>query len=164
MYCPRCAKEFESGTSYCRTCGLSLEGVVEIVKGEADNEPDIRRGPNKKLQRLGFVVSILGLFIGLSISLFITVGLEPAAAVAKVMFVLLLMTGVSIIGAGFIFPQKRYIKKKQKGLPDQNVGDRLASGTIEQLPPADRNVDDALLPQTPREPDSITEHTTRQLR
>ena len=60
MYCPRCAKEFESGTSYCRTCGLSLDGVAAIVKGEAETEPEMRTAPNGKLMRIGIGTFILG--------------------------------------------------------------------------------------------------------
>jgi len=164
MYCPRCSKEFQPEISYCRICGLSLEGVAEIVKGEAESEPDIRSEPNRKLHRIGIGVAVFGLFVGLGIALFVSLGLEAAAAVAKVLFILLLMTGMLITGAAFVFPQKRYVKKRQKVNANAEDGERLATGHLEQLPSADGGLDDFIFPADSREPDSITEHTTRQLR
>ncbi len=164
MYCPRCSKEFESATSYCRTCGLSLEGVSEIVQGEAESEPEIRSGPNSKLTRIGIGVAFLGMFSGLCVALFVSVGLESAAAVAKVMFILLVMAGLLIIGTGFVFPQKRYVKKRQKVSANAEEGGRLATVNLEQLPSADQSLDNFVFPADSREPDSVTEHTTRQLR
>src|SRR5580765_3472814 len=152
MYCPRCSKEFESGTSYCRTCGLSLEGVSEIVQGEAESEPETRLGPHRKLMRIGIGVTFLGMVVGLGVPLFVSVGLEAAAAVARVVFLLLVMTGVLIIGTGFVFPQKRYVKKRQKVSANAEDGGRLATGHLEQLPSADRGLDDFVYPTDSREP------------
>jgi len=164
MYCPRCSKEFQPKTSFCRICGLSLEGVAEIVKGEAETEPEIRSGPNSKLTQIGIGVAFLGMFSGLCVALFVTVGLESAAAVARVVFILLVMAGLLTIGAGFVFPQKRYVKKKQKLNANAEDGERLATGHLEQLPSADGRIDDFIFSAGSREPDSITEHTTRNLR
>jgi hypothetical protein len=77
MYCPRCAKEFESGTSYCRTCGLSLDGVAAIVKGEAETEPEMRTAPNGKLMRIGTGTFILGLVAALGNAIVKNLGLLP---------------------------------------------------------------------------------------
>ena len=65
LYCPRCGKPFSGDTSFCRTCGLSLDGVREIVSGEAASAPEMISRPNFKLMRLGIVTFIFGLVIGL---------------------------------------------------------------------------------------------------
>src|SRR3954468_13993790 len=63
MYCPRCANKFESGTSYCRTCGLSLDQVSAIVSGEKESQPLVKSGPNRDLMRYGIGTFILGLVV-----------------------------------------------------------------------------------------------------
>ena len=164
MYCPRCSKEFAPGTSYCRTCGLSLGGVIEIVTGDAANEPEIKKGPNKKLTRPGIGSFVIGTVIGLSIPIFKNLELFTAAAIARYIFLIFIMLGILLIGAGVLFPQKRYIRKKgKKALSEDGNKDSLATGRLGQLPSAEREIDDLMMPKNSREPDSITEHTTRQL-
>ncbi|HYJ92897.1 MAG TPA: hypothetical protein VEV84_16415 [Pyrinomonadaceae bacterium] len=164
MYCPRCSKEFAKGTSYCRTCGLSLDGVVEIVTGDAENEPEIRSGPNGKLMRAGIGSFILGSVIGLSTPVFKNLELFGAAGIASYIFLGSIMLGIILLGIGFVFPQKRYIRKKGEALSGTEDYEGLATGRLTSLPSADRNVDDILFPTKSREPDSVTEDTTRQLR
>ena len=163
MYCPRCAKEFESGTSYCRTCGLSLDSVAAIVKGEAETEPEVRTGPNGKLMRFGIGTFIFGLAIGLGSGVLKNLGLFTEAAIARSVFLLLVMVGMLLLGAGVVFPQKRYVKKKRT-IPEREQEKGLATDRLEQLPSADRSVDDLVSVVRSREPDSVTEPTTRQLR
>ena len=164
MYCPRCSKEFVPGTSYCRTCGLSLGGVAEIVTGDAENEPEIKSGPNGKLTRAGIGTFILGSVIGLSIPIFKNLELFTAVGVARYTFLALIMLGILLLGAGFLFPQKRYIRKKGIALSGTEDNGGLATGPLTSLPSAERSVDDLLIPQNSREPDSVTENTTRHLR
>jgi hypothetical protein len=164
MYCPRCSKEFAQGTSYCRTCGLSLDGVVEIVTGDAENEPEIKKGPNGKLMRAGMGSAVLGMVIGLSIPIFKNLELFTAVATARYIFLALIMLGILLLGTGVVFPQKRYIRKKGKALSGTDDNEGLATGRLISLPSAERSVDDFLTPQSSREPDSVTENTTRQLR
>ena len=164
MYCPRCSKEFAPGTSYCRTCGLSLGGVVEIVTGDAENEPEIKKGPNEKLTRPGIGSFIIGSVIGLSIPIFKNLELFTAVAIARYTFLLLIMLGILLIGAGALFPTRRYIRKKgNKELSEDGDNDSIATRRLGQLPSAERNIDDLMMPTNSREPDSVTEHTTRQL-
>jgi hypothetical protein len=164
MYCPRCSKEFAAGTSYCRTCGLSLGGVFEIVTGDAENEPEIKKGPNEKLTRAGIGLFIIGAVVGLSIPILKNLELFTAAGITRYIFLLLVMLAILLIGAGVLFPQKRYIRKNgNKEFSEKGDKDHLATGRLGQLPPAERNIDDLMMPKNAREPDSVTEHTTRQL-
>ena len=163
MYCPRCAKEFESGTSYCRTCGLSLDGVAAIVKGEAETEPEMRTAPNGKLMRIGIGTFILGLVVALGNAIVKDLGLLPEAF-GKSVFLLLVMIGMLLLGAGIVFPQKRYVKKKSGTVAGSEQEKGLPTGRFEQIPSAERSVDDLISVVRSREPDSVTEPTTRQLR
>lgn len=164
MYCPRCSKEFAPATSYCRTCGLSLGGVIEIVTGDAANEPEIKKGPNEKLTRPGIGSFVIGTVIGLSIPIFKNLELLTAAAIARYIFLIFIMLGILLIGAGALFPQKRYVKRKGRVVSGKDrQPEALATANLDQLPSADRNIDGIEFPAKQREPDSVTEHTTRQL-
>src|SRR3982750_1528146 len=103
MYCPRCAKEFDPGTAFCRTCGLSLDGVAAIVTGEAETEPEFRTGPNREIQRYGIASFILGTVIALGNAMVRDLGLWPYD-IGKYVFMTLIMLGLLLIGAGVVFP------------------------------------------------------------
>src|SRR6478736_3464327 len=101
MYCPRCAKEFESGTSYCRTCGISLDGVAAIVKGEAETEPEVKTGPNRDLMRIGMGCFIFGIVIALGNAMVRDLGLWPYD-LGKYVFLTLVMIGMLLLGVGIV--------------------------------------------------------------
>jgi len=164
MYCPRCSKEFEAGTSYCRTCGLSLDGVATIVKGEAGSEPEYRTGPNGTLVRSGIGIFVLGTVVALGNAMAREfVGPWPYD-LGKYVFMVLIMIGLLLIGAGTVFPKKRYVKKKSGSGPESKRDKELTTGRFEQLPAAERSVDDIVSRVRSREPGSVTEPTTRHLR
>jgi hypothetical protein len=162
MYCPRCTKEFEPGTAYCRRCGLALDQVAAIVSGEQDTEPDIKISPNRNLMRYGMGCFILGLVIALGNAILKDFGLFPEA-IGKYIFLSLVMVGIGLIGAGIVFPQKRYVKRKNRAARDIAFQDVLNTANMDRLPSADRSIDDIASLANNREPDSVTEHTTRQL-
>ncbi|MEO5858326.1 MAG: zinc-ribbon domain-containing protein [Pyrinomonadaceae bacterium] len=54
MYCPNCGKENAGDQSYCRTCGLKLSAIAEVV---ADTLPSEE---NAALQRRKVVIEKLG--------------------------------------------------------------------------------------------------------
>ncbi|MEQ1924449.1 MAG: hypothetical protein ABL952_18275, partial [Pyrinomonadaceae bacterium] len=111
LYCPRCSNRFSDGTSYCRHCGLSLDGVTKIVNGDAENAPEVVTRPNFKLFRLGIGLFILGLVIGLINGALRDFGLYPDAY-GKMLFMVIVAAGMLMLGAGFLFPTKRYTKQK----------------------------------------------------
>src|SRR5438445_383341 len=102
LYCPRCGKQFSSGTAYCRTCGLSLDGVSKIVTGEAADAPITTSRPNFKVMRIGIGLFILGLAIGLINGAVRDLGLYPDAY-GKMVFLALVAVGMLTLGAGFLF-------------------------------------------------------------
>src|SRR3954452_22119686 len=163
MYCPRCANKFESGTAYCRTCGLSLDQVSAIVSGEKESQPIVKSGPNRDLMRYGIGTFILGIVIALGNGALRDFHLYPDS-IGKFIFLTLIMLGMAMLGAGMIFPQKRYIKQKRRSPNEAEQQNALPTSNLETLPSADRSIDDILLPANTREPDSVTEPTTRHLR
>ena len=162
MYCPRCAKEFEAGTAYCRTCGLSLDQVAAIVTGEQATEPEIKTSPNRNLVRYGIGFFILGTVIALANAMIKGLGLFPEA-IGKYIFMSFVILGMLLIGIGVVFPQKRYVKRKGRSVGEGGQQNVLATAHLDGLPSADRNIDDIAAINNTREPDSVTEHTTRQL-
>ena len=161
-YCPRCGNKFEKATLYCRTCGLSLEGVSEIVSGDADNAPVTVRRPNFAAFRLGVGLFIVGLIIGLLNGALKDFDLFPQAY-GKMIFLTFIAAGMLCFGFAVAFPTKKYTKPKrstQKAefpaeLNTSPLAGELASSVSEEInfPKSDRVA----------EPRSVTEHTTRNL-
>lgn len=167
LYCPRCAKPFTSETSYCRTCGLALDGVAKIVSGDAENAPVTVRRPNFNGIRYGVVLFIVGLVIGLLNAAIRDFGLFPERY-GKVVFFIFIAAGLLTMGSSFLFPVKKYAKRKpaEQDSPVRLETAPLAGG----LPPANTAdlVNPIDFPKDRREPamaepGSITERTTRNL-
>ena len=169
LYCPRCGKQFSSETIYCRTCGLSLDGVGEIVSGDAENAPITISRPNFKTMRIGIGLFIFGLAIGLINGAVRDLGLFPEAY-GKMIFLVLIAVGMLTMGAGFLFPTKKYTKRKPSRSTnelDTAVGLDTAS-LAGQLHSPQARVNDIDFAADSREPviierGSVTEHTTRNL-
>ncbi|MEQ1921929.1 MAG: zinc ribbon domain-containing protein [Pyrinomonadaceae bacterium] len=167
LYCPRCGKQFSDGTSYCRTCGLSLDGVSDIVSGEDETKPVVTRRPNFKLFRIGIALFILGLVIGLINGALKDFELFPQSY-GKLIFMLFVAAGMLTLGAGFLFPTKKYTKRKPSTFPadpDAKLDTAPLAGSLTE---ARSNLDKGQFPKDDREFEkipaaSVTEHTTRDL-
>lgn len=169
LYCPRCGKPFTSDTSFCRTCGLSLDGVSEIVNGETESAPIVSSRPNLKLMRLGMVTFILGMVIGLLNGALRDFNLFPQAY-GKLVFLAFIAMGLLMLGAGFLFPTKKYTKRKTpRPAANSPSESKLKTAPLKgQLESARADVNDALFAKDEREFEtvpvpSVTEHTTRDL-
>lgn len=169
LYCPRCSNPFTDGTSYCRSCGLSLDAVSKLVNGEAASAPEIQTRPNFKLMRLGIGLFILGLVIGLINGALRDLGLYPDSY-GKMLFLVIVAAGMLMLGAGFVFPKKTYKKRKVSPMDHQNDPSKSfdTAPLAGELNPAN-DVDAIHFPTNDRIPDnqpvgSVTESTTRQLR
>lgn len=162
LYCPRCSNQFSDGTSYCRSCGLSLDAVSKIVTGEAETAPEITTRPNFKLFRLGIGLFIFGMVIGLINGALRDFELYPNAY-GKMLFMVIIAAGMLLLGAGFVFPTKKYKKRKVTEDPEIKLDTSPLAG---QLEAARLNVDDVDTFKNDRENvpvGSVTEHTTRNL-
>ena len=167
LYCPRCGNQFSRGISYCRTCGLSLDGVSEIVSGEAASAPVMTSRPNFKLMRIGIGLFIFGMAIGLINGALKDFGLFPQAY-GKAIFLAMVAAGMLTMGAGFVFPTKRYAKPKRSNTPPDPETPSNTSKLPEQLDPAQASINEIECPKNRREAQtisvgSVTEGTTRNL-
>lgn len=164
LYCPRCGRPFTIDTSFCRTCGLALDGVSDIVGGESASAPEVRTRPNYTAIRFGIGLFIVGTALGLGTTIVKELDLFPPVYF-KMLFVGFLIAGLLTLGYSFVFPKKYYVKKGNKEA--KNVvenGRDLSTGGLNQLPSAERNIDDFISMEERHKPDSVTEHTTRHLR
>lgn len=167
LFCPRCGKQFRGETSFCRTCGLALEGVSEIVNGESASAPVMTSQPNFRVMRIGIGLFIFGLAIGLINGAVKDLGLFPESY-GKMVFLFLVAAGMLTMGAGFIFPTKKYSKRKPSP-SDNEVPAALNTAPLEgQLGPAHGRIDDVTFQKDGREFEvipvgSVTEQTTRNL-
>ena len=98
MYCPRCGKQFLSETSYCRTCGLSLASVVDLVVGDKESAPIVTSRPNFKLFRIGIALFIIGLVIGLINGALKDFQLYPDSY-GKLLFMITVAAGMLTLGS-----------------------------------------------------------------
>jgi hypothetical protein len=163
MYCPRCAKEFDTGTAFCRTCGLSLDGVSAIVSGEKESQPLVKSVPNRDLIRYGIGTVILATVVGLGHGALKDFHLYPES-VGKFIILMTLMIGIVLVGAGVMFPKKKYINQSQPRRDESDKQPALPTSELGSLPSAERSVDEIVFPSAAaREPDSVTENTTRHL-
>jgi hypothetical protein len=167
MYCPRCGNQFSESTSFCRTCGLSLDGVSEIVTGEAATAPEMRSGPNYKFIQIGLAMFIFGTVIGLANVIVRDLGLFPEIY-GKAICLAFISMGLLSIALSVIFPSKRYVKRKQSKSTNDSERRLKTAPLGEHLPPASINNIKTDFPKDDRlpvtaEPGTVTEHTTRQL-
>ncbi|MFL6373398.1 MAG: hypothetical protein ACJ73D_01905 [Pyrinomonadaceae bacterium] len=163
MYCPRCSREFIDETGFCRDCGLSLGDVASIVAGEAKTAPVMKLGPNFALMRTGFGVFILGLVIALgNAALAQVVGFSQVYGTS--IFLFTVMAGLALIGAGMVFPRKRYVKGVNPADKERSFKGSVNTARLQE--PAGTPIEhpDFRMPVfASAEPASVTENTTRNL-
>jgi len=169
LYCPRCGSQFTGNISYCRTCGLSLDGVSEIVNGEAASAPVIISRPNFKAFRIGIGLVILGLAVGLINGALRDLDLFPQSY-GKMLFLFLVAAGMLTMGAGFVFPTKKYAKQKaSRSTVQKDADEKLDTAPLAgKLNSAYDSPDEIHFPKDGREFEmaeagSVTEQTTRNL-
>jgi hypothetical protein len=165
MYCPRCAKKFDLGTAFCRTCGLSLDDVSAIVSGEKESQPIVKSVPNRDLVRYGIGTVILATVVGLGHGALKDFHLYPES-VGKFVVLTMLMIGIVLVGSGLLFPKKKYINQTERRRGESDKPSALPTSDLGLLSSADRSIDEIAFPSATasREPDSVTENTTRELR
>jgi hypothetical protein len=73
------------------------------------------------------------------------------------------MIGIVLVGTGLLFPKKKYINQKSNSSREDDEQTSLPTANLHDLPSADRSTDDIVFPDNTREPDSVTENTTRHL-
>ena len=75
MFCKKCGKQVEDGSSFCPYCGADLREQQEEVVDANFDEPTPSRGPWKAFAIVGYVLGIVGfatsfLIFGMDIAIF----------------------------------------------------------------------------------------------
>jgi len=167
MFCPRCAKKSDPNTSFCRTCGLSLDEVRAIVTGESASEPEFRYRPNFKIMQAGIAIFILGMVVALgNAALSTAFGFNKN--IGTVIFLTMIAIGMAFLGIGFVFPQKRYAKRRPNFSSKEDI-ELETSPLSPELAEGLELANDVEFPKDRRARShagmpSVTEHTTRQLK
>jgi len=168
MFCPRCAKKSDPNTSFCRTCGLSLDEVRGIVTGESASEPEFKYRPNAKIMQIGISIFILGMVVALA-NAALSTAFGFNKNIGTVVFLSMVAIGMAFLGTGFVFPQKRYAKRRSNFSSKKEEIELETSPLRPELADGLELANDVEFPKDRRarshaELPSITEHTTRQLK
>jgi len=157
MFCPNCGKENQADQKFCRSCGLKLDAVLQVVADQFPSEEYAAMQRRKRIfERLGLgALSIAGL-IGLMLLLF-TVGLYKLIVLGpEVLFGLsivaviffLLLSGI-LIGYPKLFMRFEKVDP-QLAAPDesssiQTTGKLLEDRFFEPVPSVTEDTTDLLL-------------------
>jgi hypothetical protein len=143
--------------------------VSKIVTGDAENAPVTVTRPNFNGIRYGVVLFVIGLVIGLLNGALRDFALFPDRW-GKVVFFMFIAAGLLAMGSAFVFPTKKYKKRKSPDSPPApDLREQLGTAPLAgQLSPADPDMNIIDFPAADREPvmaepGSVTERTTRNL-
>ena len=74
MYCPNCAAEAKTDQKFCRSCGMEMQGVAELVGAQNIAKPDCAKVPSlpgrhRAMLVWGMIVTLVAVFFGSSLKL-----------------------------------------------------------------------------------------------
>ena len=174
MYCPKCGKEQPSDHNrFCTSCGLGLEGAEKLLVAEdVSGLPTAATGISKLSPRArgiwqGIIMLpiLFGLF-ALLIVIYDAIDVDTMDATYSALTLILLLSLMRIVYAIFFEKSKR---DRQKDLAFDNDRQREIgeNKSLSSMPASDAVAAgvQAMSTRTGEVvlPDSITEHTTRQL-
>jgi len=138
MHCPRCGTNASAGQQFCRSCGLSLEKVAELLGNELPLEASARqnelarlRERQQKFQEWGGIAGLIT--FGLILLLFIIVVfsqmiLKGGALIGVGMLLILLAIGAGVMG---LF--QAYSKSLKEKLANPPLPKPAESGAAREL-------------------------------
>jgi hypothetical protein len=138
MHCPRCGTNATIGQQFCRSCGLSLEKVAELLGNELPLEASTRqnelarfRERQQKSQEWGGIAGLIT--FGLILLLFIIVVfsqmiLKGGALIGVGMLLILLAIGAGVMG---LF--QAYSKSLKEKLANPPLPKPAESGAAREL-------------------------------
>jgi len=151
MYCPNCSSEASTDQKFCRSCGMELQAVAELIR---DQSPTIKCAKTGNLaflpwQRMmlvwGFVAMLVGVAVGVALKMLAKENIHPAGAFTPYVSVLAMLG--ALLGMGltcYPFLQSIWVNPKKR------------KGSL--MPPESRTgLQTDLLNEAPA---SIVEHTT----
>jgi hypothetical protein len=165
LYCPRCAKPASPDTSYCRSCGLALDGIAEILKGDAANAPAVPPRRGFTTFGIGLGIFTLGLAIAILNAALRDFNLYPDKY-GKMVFLVLIAAGLLTLSYSLIMQFRRLAEQKSLDKHERPTALLETTSHPQQLPGADTN--EIIFPTNVRKPamaetPSVTENTTRHL-
>ena len=131
MHCPRCGTNATIGQQFCRSCGLSLEKVAELLGNELPLEVSTRqnelarlRERQQKFQEWGGIAGLIT--FGLILLLFIIVVvsqmiLKGGALIGVGMLLILLAIGAGVMGLFQAYSKSLKEKLANPPLPKPDV-------------------------------------------
>jgi hypothetical protein len=149
MYCPKCAAAISAEQKYCRSCGLDLQLISQVLDVESRAIEATESGQERRKKKLvirGTITMMSGLMVGCLIPIFLGLfrdrdSLTPLILVLAGLAGLLLFAGIILL---VYSDSLQVIKKSFRPAP-------LPQGvTTNQLPPIDQS--ESVV--------SVTEHTT----
>ena len=145
MYCPSCGNQNSEGQRFCRSCGLRLETISQVVHQELQQIPDFvpERGPGFTWKSIFFTAWYYGLFL-------IALGL------------IIISVGTKIIGEQLVADIGSVMSLLGVGLMVSR-GILLLKGTLAPRPPQVQKKPETTPLLEQKEPASVTDFTTHHL-
>lgn len=120
MYCPKCSTLQIDDQKFCRSCGLNLEAISQLLSDKSalqkltavSEKKTLLKKRKKKFHNLGAFVMMLSFIIGAAIPLVIGLGYESSNSLIMILAGLagiVLFTGISIAVFGDIEPKDEEI-------------------------------------------------------
>lgn len=159
MYCPNCGKQATGDQKYCRSCGLSLQAISQVLSGApspAQSDHALRemverfQSLRQKLLRRGFIVVWIGILTAIFFSVVGDALRGFDSHVGHFIEELAGLGGMAILtGVGLMIYSRFLPKAPTAGQSTQPA--RLGQTSPQMNLPPQRH---------PESPASVTEHTT----
>lgn len=149
MYCPNCSAEASADQKFCRTCGMELQAVAELINSQTDiTKPEKRKeGVFPEAQRAmliwGIIITFAAVAAGASLKILGKEQIQPAGDFTPYLSVIMLL--IAFFGMALMCYSFLQTTFTQSG---QRTSGKEAADT-----PSPRFLAD--------EPSSVTEQTTR---
>jgi len=153
MYCPKCAAPVTDDQKFCRSCGLDLQVISQLLAPESkpDNVTDGKpvKTRRAKIQFQGVITLMSALLIGCLIP--ISIGLFSSwTGLSQLILVLSGFAGIFLFPGIIMLIYADTLPKTELQVESPRLVPMSGSVPTNQLPPADQ---DDVVP-------SVTEHTT----
>jgi hypothetical protein len=156
MYCPNCGNQTSSEQNFCRSCGLSLEKIVQSLTEQLPTDLDLNQQKQKeRIEKQGvialsiFAVGILSLLLYLVVYKVIFVQGRTLEGLGILAFLTLMASGLVSV---YLFAKANEIGQKTKtreitkdeSLTSPSTAKLLREGNFEAMPTVTERTTDLL--------------------